>query len=470
MLWLLLVIVPLAAAQTFPKRQQYSIPTRVFPGMQQFPSRDEFYALDAEFDGDIIVPEDERYPNESRVYNVRCQAMPEVIFKVGSISDVQKVLLFAKKFNLLVTILSSGHSFTGRSTHDGSIQIDLREMKGRKINLNSDRNAAGEITVETGNRWLEVYNAVDQIVTQDEVGNPVRRVMVGGSAHTVAMGGYTMGGGHSPISRSLGLCVDNLLEATIILDYDIGSEVIRFVIQQLAKLSPNWGGYFLFSGGQLIPGVKGSLTIALNHFGSDDDQSNVAALLNHNGTGNQFSMTDVRFDTFLGYENEALDPPVTNSYLFGTFIQPDIANNATQLDELVKLFRTMVTSDPAPDSVYGCTGILIGGKMRDVPDGETPINPSFRSGLMAMGCGLSWMPHQSHSDEFYINHALLMRDRLAPLGEGTYYNEAAEDLDDWKTAYWGKGDNYNRLLEAKRKWDPDNFLWCRNCVGSDDVQ
>ena len=54
-------------------------------------------------------------------------------------------------------------------------------------------------------------------MTYDDVGNPQRRVIVGGSAHTVAMGGYTQGGGHSPICRHLGLAVDSLLEATIVL-------------------------------------------------------------------------------------------------------------------------------------------------------------------------------------------------------------------------------------------------------------
>lgn len=49
------------------------------------------------------------------------------------------------------------------------------------------------------------------------MGNSVRRVIAGGSAHAVAMGGYTQGGGHSPMGRRLGLAVDNLLEATLIL-------------------------------------------------------------------------------------------------------------------------------------------------------------------------------------------------------------------------------------------------------------
>lgn len=40
--------------------------------------------------------------------------------------------------------------------------------------------------------------------------------MVGGSAHTVALGGYTLGGGHSPYGRKFGMAVDNLLEVEMV--------------------------------------------------------------------------------------------------------------------------------------------------------------------------------------------------------------------------------------------------------------
>ena len=62
-----------------------------------------------------------------------------------------------------------------------------------------------------------------------------------------------------------------------------------------------------------------------------------------------------------------------------------------------------------------------------------------------------------------------MRDKLATMGEGSYFNEPAEDLDDWNVQFWGDASNYHRLLEVKRRWDPDHFFWCHNCVGSDDV-
>ena len=41
-------------------------------------------------------------------------------------------------------------------------------------------------------------------------------LIVGGSAHSVSPGGYTLGGGHSPMSRMFGLAVDNVIEFTIV--------------------------------------------------------------------------------------------------------------------------------------------------------------------------------------------------------------------------------------------------------------
>ena len=39
--------------------------------------------------------------------------------------------------------------------------------------------------------------------------------MIGGVAKSTTTGGYTLGGGHSSLSPSLGLAVDNLLEVQV---------------------------------------------------------------------------------------------------------------------------------------------------------------------------------------------------------------------------------------------------------------
>ncbi|XP_012935846.2 VAO-type flavoprotein oxidase VAO615 [Aplysia californica] len=188
-------------------RQRKFTPARNFPGMPGFPPQTVFKQLALELKDKVVFPVDESFHVAILRHNLRTIRFPYVVVYVDDAQDIKRVLKLGTDHNLMVTIQSSGHSYIGRSTYDGCIQINLGKMKKRTVNLNSERNEAGEITVESGNSWLEVYTEVDKI----------QRVVVGGSAHTVAMGGYTQGGGHSPIGRALGLAVDNLLEATLVL-------------------------------------------------------------------------------------------------------------------------------------------------------------------------------------------------------------------------------------------------------------
>ena len=49
---------------------------------------------------------------------------------------------------------------------------------------------------------------------------------------------------------------------------------------------------------------------------------------------------------------------------------------------------------------------------------------------------------------------------------GAYWAETDYHEPDWSTAYWGKA-TYARLLEVKRKYDPEGLFICRHCVGSE---
>ena len=35
----------------------------------------------------------------------------------------------------------------------------------------------------------------------------------------------------------------------------------------------------------------------------------------------------------------------------------------------------------------------------------------------------------------------------------------------WQQVFWG--DNYNRLLKIKNKYDPNGLFYCHHCVGSE---
>jgi hypothetical protein len=86
------------------------------------------------------------------------------------------------------------------------------------------------------------------------------------------------------------------------------------------------------------------------------------------------------------------------------------------------------------------------------PEG-TSVSPGFRSAMFHVISGSNGGWSQERFVGFYS------------LGNGSYFGESAHDMADFKERYWGP--NYGRLLEVKKSVDPENFFWCRNCVGSD---
>lgn len=365
-------------------------------------------------------------------------------------------------------------------------------------------------------------------------GKETGRVVIGGSAHTVAMGGYTQGGGHSPMARKYGLAVDNLLEATIVTvdgriltitadetkaieldgsitrsndtdlfwairgggggtwgviisftfklhyaperfrniaaawalkaygDDSFGRRTLKFALQETNKLCEDWGGYFMVGGEQLAPGVNGRLNTFFTHAGSDDDCSRaIDSLLNYNISLNQYERRETIFNTFLEYEVGAIDPAHINGYIVNSFVQPTVISDDYKVDQLIDQIMKL-------DQVEaGCTGTLIGGVSSKVPDGATPVNPNFRSGLMSLSCGNGWDTNKVLNDTKKVDIIRKLGLNLRSLSSGVYFNECDEDLTDWKIQFWGNMDNYCKLKAIKKKVDPDNFLWCHNCVGSD---
>ena len=60
------------------------------------------------------------------------------------------------------------------------------------------------------------------------------------------------------------------------------------------------------------------------------------------------------------YEQTAHDSANVYLYTYNNFIQPNLVQNATELDELVDFFMTFI-HPPSNESYLGCTGTMIGG-------------------------------------------------------------------------------------------------------------
>jgi len=139
-------------------------------------------------------------------------ALPAYAVTANSTTDVIAALVFASRFHIRLSIKSSGHSYTGTSTAKDSLLLYTHGMSHIKWDDQFDDGcgsaAEPAVTVEPGVSYGSLYKIADDR----------GYILTGGGSSTVsAAGGYVLGGGHSVLSRSLGLAADNVLRIQIVL-------------------------------------------------------------------------------------------------------------------------------------------------------------------------------------------------------------------------------------------------------------
>lgn len=127
------------------------------------------------------------------------------------IQDVQKCLQCSNAHSVPCVVKSGGHSNSGYSTIDGSVNdgfvINLAKMKG--VSVKDDT-----VVVQAGCRFKDVYETL----------NGSHQLVTGGLCPFVGVGGYTQGGGYSGLSRKYGLAIDNVISMTMVTA--LGSRVV----------------------------------------------------------------------------------------------------------------------------------------------------------------------------------------------------------------------------------------------------
>src|SRR5215218_8505912 len=97
--------------------------------------------LRAAFGGEVIGPADSGYHEHRRVWNGSIDRHPAVIARCTSVDDVRTAIRFGRDHQLSVAVRGGGHSFPGLSTCDDGLLIDLRPMKG--VRVDPDARVAG---------------------------------------------------------------------------------------------------------------------------------------------------------------------------------------------------------------------------------------------------------------------------------------------------------------------------------------
>ncbi|KAM5541133.1 hypothetical protein V8D89_005062 [Ganoderma adspersum] len=99
--------------------------------------------------------------------------------------------------------------------------------------------------------------------------------------------------------------------------------------------------------------------------------------------------------------------------------------------------------------------------------GVTAVTPAWRDAVWHLSVSVGFQFNETLAERaagYRAASAHIQRFRdLAP-ESGSYFNEGDVYEPDHEVSYWG-AENYERLLEVKRKYDPNHLLDCWRCVG-----
>lgn len=129
-----------------------------------------------------------------------------------SAAHIQAGVRFARQHNLRLAIKNSGHDFLGRSAAPESLQILTSGMSGVRavedfVPAGANVSHGQAATMDAGTSLQDMYAALREN----------KKLVVGGSSHTVGVsGGYIQGGGHSFLGPWKGMASDNALEYTVV--------------------------------------------------------------------------------------------------------------------------------------------------------------------------------------------------------------------------------------------------------------
>ncbi len=158
--------------------------------------------LGSGFAGEVIGPEDSAYEDARKVYNGMIDKRPALIARCTNPDDVAKVVAFARNRDLPLAVRGGGHNGAGLATVDDGVVIDLSPMKDIQVDPQ-----ARTVRVGGGCTWGEV----DKATNEHGLATP------SGIISTTGVGGLTLGGGLGHLTRKYGLAIDNLLEAEMVL-------------------------------------------------------------------------------------------------------------------------------------------------------------------------------------------------------------------------------------------------------------
>lgn len=440
--------------------------------------------------GRLLRPGDPMYPvatmiNATRYAGVR----PDAIAVCVAPEDAAACLRWVRETGVPFAVRSGGHSYAGFSNSEGLI-IDVRGIRGVTVDP-----AHGTVTVAGGANNADVGEAV----------TPYGVYFPGGRCPSVGVSGLTLGGGWGFSCRHLGMTCDTLVSTQLVTangDIVTASETENPDLFWAVRGAGhgNFGVHTAFtyhavaagevtvfaltwSGGDtaaLIDAISRAQVSAPREFGlrvavrsqSRMPLTNPAPMVVdiiglHWGTPAEAGDILAPIEAIQAPETrtvQAMSSPQARAFLAaetptGTYgIKTGFVSGPLSAEGIVTMLEWIERMPGFPSRLQESTGGLYcwGGAVNDLaPDATAFVH---RNADFLFKCEALWEP-QDDPDLIVANLDWLEDYQAAMqpyLSGGAYQNFTDRSQEDWQHAYYGQ--NFDRLTEIKRTWDPNNLF------------
>jgi FAD/FMN-containing dehydrogenase len=434
--------------------------------------------------GAVIEPGDDAYDEARTVYNAMIDRRPRAVVRCSDAGDVMAAVDYARENGLALAVRGGGHSVPGFGTVVDGVVADLSGMRGVRVDP-----AARTARAEGGATWGDFNHATGAFGL----------ATTGGIISTTGVGGLTLGGGIGYLTRGHGLSCDNLLSADVVtadgrmvrasetdnpdlfwairggggnfgvvtsfefrlhpvtniyggvrfFELAETANVLRFYREFIAGAPPELGAFPAFQIAPPLPFIPES-----RH-----GDTFIAMVACWSGAPEKAELALAPIREIAPPVAEFVDtmPYAAINSLFDALVPPGLqhywkANFVTELTD--KAIQAHVEHGPKVPAVNSTVHIYpINGAVHDVAPDATAF--AYREANFATVIAGMW-PDPA-DNEANIAWVRSYYDATAPESEeGGYINfMSGDDQERIKANYRG---NYDRLVDVKRKYDPDNLF------------
>ncbi len=430
--------------------------------------------------GGVILPTSADYETARKIWNGSFNNRhPALIVRCADNNDVISAVQFARRHNLLTAVRCGGHSYSGQSTCDGGLVIDLGPYN--------------TTVVDPGKKIARVDGG-SMLRSLDRASEKYGLATTAGYVSHTGVGGLTTGGGQGRLQRKFGLSIDNLLSVDVVtadgklLHADANENpdlfwavrggggnfgIVTMFEFQLHELSPIvtsfnytyamadavdvFKFYFDFNdqasddmvaGAGMRRGAEGAPTVSISgtFIGSQKEaEAQLAPLAKFSKKPINARVGEARYaDLQAGADNEnAAGREFYSRYAFFNHVDPKLPE---------ALVKTFMRGDGPPARTSMSIGSQ-GGVSGRIPENATAY--AHRDAPYQLSTSADWI--EKSEGQGLMKFCRESHAALLPYSDGGFYINQTTDEGEKQIRDNYRG-NYERLVDAKTKYDPTNFF------------